>query len=180
VLISSAGDRATLERGRSIDRDDLDAFEPVRVDRTVRDGETVVLGGVRLVARLTPGHTPGCISWTTTTRDPRIAGGRPLSVIFACSLTPAGLKLVRNPRYPEAVANFRATFARLATTKADVFLTFHPEFFSMTEKRRRQVAGDAAAFVDPGELPRRLATARAGFEAELVRQSTEAGGRTAQ
>jgi metallo-beta-lactamase class B len=34
-------------------------FEPVTVDRILRDGDVVSLGNVRLTARLTPGHTPG-------------------------------------------------------------------------------------------------------------------------
>src|SRR5690348_11681519 len=35
-----------------------------KVDRALKDGEVVELGGTRLVARLTAGHTPGCTTWT--------------------------------------------------------------------------------------------------------------------
>src|SRR5438105_12862184 len=35
------------------------------VDRTLHDGESVTLGGMTLVAHLTPGHTRGCTTWTT-------------------------------------------------------------------------------------------------------------------
>src|SRR6266480_5848640 len=34
-----------------------------KVDRVLHDGDTVELGGSRLTARLTPGHTPGCTTW---------------------------------------------------------------------------------------------------------------------
>src|SRR5579864_9655218 len=34
------------------------------VDRTLHDGDTVELGGVKLTAHLTPGHTKGCTTWT--------------------------------------------------------------------------------------------------------------------
>jgi metallo-beta-lactamase class B len=34
------------------------------VDRRLRDGDTVELGGSKLVAHLTPGHTKGCTTWT--------------------------------------------------------------------------------------------------------------------
>src|SRR5580765_6806222 len=35
-----------------------------RVDRTLHDGEVVELGGSKLKAVLTPGHTKGCTTWT--------------------------------------------------------------------------------------------------------------------
>src|SRR5579864_8645328 len=35
-----------------------------KVDRVLHDGETVDLGGSKLTARLTPGHTRGCTTWT--------------------------------------------------------------------------------------------------------------------
>ena len=40
-----------------------------KVDRTLHDGDTVELGGSTLVAHLTPGHTLGCTTWTTTVRS---------------------------------------------------------------------------------------------------------------
>ena len=34
------------------------------IDKVLHDGDTVVLGGVTLVAHLTAGHTPGATTWT--------------------------------------------------------------------------------------------------------------------
>src|SRR6188474_246752 len=48
------------------------------IDRILHDGDRVILGGTTLVARLTPGHTRGCTTWTTTVRD----DGRDLSVVI--------------------------------------------------------------------------------------------------
>ena len=39
-------------------------WKPCKVDRVLKDGDEVKLGGVTLVARLTPGHTRGCTTWT--------------------------------------------------------------------------------------------------------------------
>src|SRR5258707_210299 len=36
------------------------------IDRMLHDGDQVTLGGTTLVAHLTPGHTRGCTTWTTT------------------------------------------------------------------------------------------------------------------
>src|SRR3989475_10752594 len=35
-----------------------------KVDRVLHDGDAVELGGAKLIARLTPGHTKGCTTWT--------------------------------------------------------------------------------------------------------------------
>lgn len=42
-------------------------FPAVKVDRPVRDGERLRLGGVTLTAIATPGHTPGNTSWLMRT-----------------------------------------------------------------------------------------------------------------
>jgi len=42
---------------------------PVKVDRVLRDGDTVRLGEVILTAHHTPGHTKGATTWTTTLVD---------------------------------------------------------------------------------------------------------------
>lgn len=162
-LVASARDAPDLRAGRALIRPEQPGVSPVAVDRIVRDGETVSIGPIRLTAHLTPGHTPGATSWSTTVRE----SGRPLRVIFASSLTVAGLKLRDNPDYPQAIADFRASFAKLRGMKADIYLTFHPERFDYAAKRDRQAAGDPTAFVDPGELARRVATAEREFETDL-------------
>jgi metallo-beta-lactamase class B len=39
-------------------------YQTTQVDRVLHDGDTVKLGGSVLTARLTPGHTKGCTTWT--------------------------------------------------------------------------------------------------------------------
>ncbi len=168
-MLASAGDRWALEHGRSRG-DNIYApslFPPVRVDREIREGETVRLGDIALTAHLTPGHTPGCTSWSLPARD----GGRTLQVVIPCSLTVAGNVLVGNGAYPNIVPDYRLSFARLKALKADVVLTNHPEMVDVLGRHRRQVAGQADAFVDRGALPRLVSEARADFEAELAKQA---------
>ena len=162
MLVASAGDAPDLEAGETLGRSDIASFPPVRVDRLIRDGEKVKLGATLLTANLTPGHTKGCTSWTMQ------VGRR--TVIFACSLSVAGQKLADNPDYPHAADDFEASFAKLRGMKADVFLTFHPEFFDMNDKLGRRAKGEKLVFVDPGELGRRVASARRAFLQELTRQ----------
>ena len=86
-LAASAGDKASLEAGRTLGRPELDSFPPVKVDRVIADGDEVRLGPLRLAAILTPGHTPGAVTWATMASQRR--------VIFASSLTVAGRLALR-------------------------------------------------------------------------------------
>ena len=170
-LFASAADRPALESGTVAYRDDYWFFPPVAVDEVVTDGEIVRLGALSLTAHLTPGHTRGCTSWTTRV----IERGRPLDVIFACSLTVAGQALVNAPSYPQAAADFEASFARLRRLRADIFLGFHANQFDL-ESKKAGLASDPFAFVDPGELAAQVERAEAGFRQELERQRSSAAG----
>lgn len=140
-------------------------FPAVPVDRAIRDGESVSLGGVTLTAVATPGHTPGCTSWTMRV----VERGRPLRVVFPCSVTVAGNLLFANRAYPRIADDFRASFARLAALPADVVLPAHPEAADVLER------GRTGNWVAPGLLRQIVLKARDDFDRELIRQ-----GRTAR
>jgi len=165
-LLASAGDKPGLEAGKLDYRPDLPSAKPVAVDGVLADGEQINLGGNMLTVHLTPGHTKGCTSWTMQVPS----GGDRLNILFACSLSVADQPLTPGHGYDAAVSDFRATFAKLKAMQADVFLSFHPSQFDFAEKRAKLEAGDAEAFVDTGELRRRVEAAEAAFDAELAKQ----------
>lgn len=158
-LIVGAGDKSAVETGIPPGETSYGVIEfpPARVDRGINDGETVTLGGVTLTAVATPGHTPGCTSWTMHVRD----RGKPLDVLFACSVAVAGNKLVGNRRYPAVAADFRRSLDRLGAMRADVLLPFHPENVDLLPRAKR------GALIDRTVLPRMVADARRDFEADL-------------
>jgi metallo-beta-lactamase class B len=164
---ASAGDQVALERG--IPRGDTDYdlsdfhFPPIKVDQVINDGQSVAVGDATLIAHLTPGHTPGCTSWSTTVRD----GNRSLRVLFLCSVTVAGNILVGNRAYPGIAADYEETFAKLSVMKADVVLTSHPEMADVLGREARVEAGDRRAFIDPSFLRRFVAQSKADFEQAL-------------
>ena len=167
VMVASAADRGILESGHIGYGPTADILvPPVHVDRVVGNGDTVRLGGVTLTAHLTPGHTPGCTSWTM---DVRGDDGARHHVFFHCSTTTGGQKLVPES-YPGMVADYRATFAYIGAVHADVFLAPHANFFDLQAKRARQIAGDANAFVDPGGLQAYNAQSEREFDTELARE----------
>ena len=109
-MVSSAPDKPLLEGGYYPGQED-DAtlkFPPVKVDRIVRDGEKITIGKLTLMARMTPGHSPGCTTWTTLTREKKWNH----TVVFFCSATVAANRLVGNPTYPGIVDDYRKTADR--------------------------------------------------------------------
>ena len=159
MLYASRGDLPQLARGGLDDPQFGNRFPFPRVyaDRILEDGDRVSLGGVTLVAHITAGHTPGCTTWTT-----RIAGK---DVVFVGSPTvPSGYRLTSNPRYPNAIADYRAQFRTLKSLGCDVFLASHGNFFGLDEMiaGKKSYAGCDAyhALVDSME---------AGFEERVAR-----------
>ena len=122
-----------LERGGRKDfaYDDLLSFKLVKVDRIIKPGKTVKLGGVKLKAHFTPGHTKGATTWTMRIMENDIS----LRVVFQSSLSALPkYNLIDNPLYPKHAEDFKMTFRKLKKMKADVFLGSHAQFFKMKEK----------------------------------------------
>ena len=143
-------------------------FPPVFADRTLEDGGTVSLGGVRMVARLTAGHTPGSTTWMTTVQD----GGRAYRVVFPCCTgVKPGCRLVMNPTYPRIADDYRRSFQLLQSLHPDVWLPAHTQSFGFEEKRRRSVMEGVQAWVDPEGYRRWLANEKATFEKLLAKET---------
>ncbi|MFS0735624.1 subclass B3 metallo-beta-lactamase [Sphingomonas sp. 1P06PA] len=168
ALLASPRDRPALESGRPIGETSYGEvrFPAVKVDRVLADGRPVRLGDVTLIPTFTPGHTTGCTTWSMKIRD----GGRLLDVVFPCSITVAGNRLVGNRGYPGIVANFHASFRKLARMHADVVLPAHPEAADMLGRKARRDAGDRDAMLMPGLLPKLVRDAEAAFEVALAKE----------
>ncbi|MDB5456783.1 MAG: subclass metallo-beta-lactamase [Caulobacter sp.] len=167
-LYASAADRPALEKGVHIGDNDNGPtpFPAVKVDKTVRDNETIKLGETVLTTHLIPGHTPGGTAWSL----PVVERGRPLNVVFYSSTSVAGNVLVGNKAYPRIVADYRSSFAKLKTLPADVFLPAHEEQGDLIAKRRKVLRGQADAFIDPTEMGKFVVASEAAFDKELARQ----------
>src|SRR5262249_41363389 len=101
------------------------------VDQALHDGETVELGGSKLIARLTPGHTKGCTTWTMQVQE----GGRTLNaVIIGSPNVNPGYILVGNTKYPEIAQDYVKTFALLKSLPCDLFLGAHGGYFGLQDK----------------------------------------------
>jgi metallo-beta-lactamase class B len=140
-------------------------WKPVKVDRVLKDGDTVELGGVTMTAHLTPGHTKGCTTWTMTVDE----NGKPYDVVFIGGISiNEGVRLIGNTRHPGIAEDYARTFNTLKALKADVFLAQHPSIYGLAEKMQKLKAGATPnPFIDPEGYQRVVADAEAAYLKQL-------------
>jgi len=137
------------------------------VDRVIKDGETVTLGGTTLTAHLTPGHTRGCTTWTATVPE----GGRNYSVIIACGGLQEDARLVGNKNYPEIADDFARSIKKYKTFKPDVFLASHAWFYDPAGKYARlQKSATPNPYVDPAGYQKWVANMEANWNKLMAEQ----------
>jgi metallo-beta-lactamase class B len=134
------------------------------VDRIVHDGDTVTLGGVTLVAHLTPGHTRGCTTWTTTAQE----GGRAVNVMFGCSLRPPAVIT------PDVTAEFARAFKTVHALPCDVQLGDHGAQYGMQEKYAKLKEGAPNPFIEPSSCTQEAELGEAMLNAQLEEQKQAA------
>jgi metallo-beta-lactamase class B len=133
----------------------------------LHDGSQVKLGNVTLTAHHTPGHTPGCTTWTMQVQD----GGRSYDVLIIGSVgVNPGTNLVGNP---QLVAQYRESFKFLHSAHVDVPLGSHPAMYNMTEKYAKLKPGGPNPFIDPQSFQNEVTIQETAFNNELKRQEVE-------
>ncbi len=158
VAAMESGDRNDFKYG-----DDL-AYEGVKVDRVLRDGDTVRLGDVLLTAHHTPGHTRGATTWVANV----VAGAKAYVVAFpdGAGVNP-GYRIAKDPSYPGITDDYRNTLHELEMIKPDIWLAEHNEFYDFEGKRQRAETEGVNAWIDPEGYRRFVATKKRAFEDEV-------------
>lgn len=171
ALMVSSADADVIERGGTRDFSFGDAypFPAASVDRRLKDGDTVVLGGTTLTARVTPGHTMGCTTWTFDARD----RARTLHVVDLC-----GLSILQNtrvsgtPAYPGIARDYERTFETLRKLPIDIFIGAHAGYYGGREKAAKAKGNPSAPnpFVDPDGFHKMIDAAEQRFREQLARE----------
>jgi len=144
------------------------------IDRVLRDGDSVTLGGTTLVAHLTPGHTRGCTTWTLKAEE----NGKQYDVVIIGSFgTNPGFQLVNNSDVPDIAGEFERAFKVAHALPCDVPLGSHPSMYNLDEKYARLAAGGANPFIDPAGYRLEVDIAEAMFRAVLAAQQKAAATR---
>lgn len=160
-----------------VDADKTKEFRPGGkehpIDRLIDEGETVSLGGTTLTAHLMPGHTRGCLAWSTTLKE----NGKSYYTFIECSLNGQFLQSLDN--YPGMIDDFRATFKKARTFPVEVFLSSHASFFNLAEKYeklQKRGPNDPNPFVDPEGYKAHVDQYEKTFEAAAARRAAQPAG----
>ncbi len=139
------------------------------VDRKLKDLDKVELGGVTLVAHMTPGHTMGATTWTMLVKE----GGKTYNVVFLSSgsinpgvvLTP-GISGYTRPGIAE---DYARSFKVWRGLPCDVFLAPHAAFFQMQRKYETpRNSSDGSPYIDPAGYKQYLDIAEKHFKDQLA------------
>jgi metallo-beta-lactamase class B len=143
------------------------------VDRVLRHGDTVSLGGVTMTAYLTPGHTPGTTTWTLKAEE----NGRVYDVVILGGATATPRTDVTSAEIQE---QFQDAFIVLRSLSCDVPLGPHAPIHNMEEKYERLTGRNGPnPFVDPAGCQDELALSERIFYLLLKKQLTaEPNGKT--
>ena len=173
-LMISEPDVAVIEgggRGDFILTGSQYAFPPVKVDRRLRDGDEVKLGGRTLTARWTPGHTKGCTTWTFDATD----RGRTYKAAVLCGLTVLeGTRVKGMASYPTIETDYERTFEVLRHLPVDIFLGAHPSYYDGAAKaqRLREQPDAPNPFVDAAGFRAYVEAAEKRFRDQLAREKS--------
>ena len=167
------GDVDVVESGGKNDfqygSDPTALYPPAKVDRVLHDGDEVKLGKATLTARLTPGHTKGCTTWTMKVNDGSKL--RDVVIIGSPNVNP-GYKLVGSAVYPRMAEDFEKTFRVLRSLPVDYFLGAHGSYFDLETKYPKFKAGVSSAFIDSAGYKNYVEEREQAFRRELKKQKT--------
>ena len=159
-------DVAAMESG---DKDDFKyandfVYPPVKVDRVLRDGDTIKMGDVLLTAYHTPGHTRGATTWIGNI----VVDGKAYVVAFpdGAGFNP-GYRLAKNPSYPGIADDYRRTHHMLEMLKPDIWLAQHNEYYDFEDKRQRAQTEGVNAWMDAEGYRRFVAEKKRAFEDQV-------------
>jgi metallo-beta-lactamase class B len=131
-------------------------FRPVTVDRRLKDGDTISLGGTTVTLILTPGHTPGSASYRIS------AGGKP--DVYLVNMLSVVTPLVGNKHQQGIVEDFRAGFAAQKRLKPVIWAAGHGSQYDMEAKHRK------GSFADPDGYAKAVARYEQLFEQQLAKE----------
>jgi len=141
------------------------------IDRILKDGETITLGGTTLTARWTPGHTPGTTTWTFPVQE----GNRTYNVTIVGGGLQDNARLVFNANQPDIADLWMSSINKWKSYQTDVFLGAHTWFFNLTGKYKRMRANpNVNPWVDPDGYKKFVADTEA-LRAKLIAEQTAAG-----
>lgn len=170
-VVISEPDADLLETGGKSDfrfgDDPAARFEPVHVDRRLKNGDRIELGGVVLTAHLHPGHTKGATSFTFDVAE----AGKTyrVGIMNMASINP-GVRVSGMPKFPDIREAYARTFHDQKETKIDIFLASHASQFDLHKKYAPGDPYRADRFVDPAGFQAAVARLEKAYREQLAKE----------
>ncbi len=143
--------------------------KPHPIDRILKDGEEIKLGGATLKAHLTAGHTKGCTTFSMKTTE----AGKSYDVVVVCSVGfNPGYVLWKNKDYPDIADDYRRSFRTLRKLPCDIFLAAHPNFYDMEAKHPKLGKPGPHPYIDPAGYAAYIDLKEKQFQEEFERQKS--------
>ena len=173
-LIVSEPDKELFESGGRADfrfGDDPGSwFDPVKVDATFKDNDTISLGGTVLTAHHHPGHTKGATSFTLDVPE----NGKTYRVVIANmgSINP-GVTVSGMPKYPGIGDDYARTFKAQKDMPIDIWLASHASQFKLHEKYKPGDPYNPDRFVDPKGFKAAVEALEKTYREQLAKERTK-------
>jgi metallo-beta-lactamase class B len=135
-LAVSPGAENAMRSGKA-DPDDPQAallqkypMAPARVDRVLRAGGSLIIGGTRFTMHANPTHSPGSASWTWQSCE----AGKCLTIAYADSVNTISSDDYHFTKHPQRVEAARAGLRTVEALPCDLLLTPHPGGSDLLER----------------------------------------------
>jgi metallo-beta-lactamase class B len=165
-VMAMTGDAEALESGKDNSALGAVGWEPVKVDRVLKHGDTVSLGGTTLRAIHAPGHTQGATTWVTRVEE----RGRQYTVAFLGGTTPnGGVPLLSNPRHKTVIEDTQRMFERLkAEPVPDIYVVGHPQAMFAGKVERIKAAATPHPLLNGDAWTKQIVEAEAAFRKRVA------------
>jgi metallo-beta-lactamase class B len=164
---ATEGDATLLEAGGKGDYlSGIKGFEPVKVARKLKDGETIRLGAIVLKVVLMPGHTRGSVGYTTKIAE----NGKVYDVAIAnmASINPGTVLTGATASYPDIAKDYAQTFEVQKALPVDIWVAGHASQYGLHGKFKTGDGYDPERFVDPEGYRGKVAEYEAAYRKQLA------------
>ncbi|MEQ1496201.1 MAG: MBL fold metallo-hydrolase, partial [Novosphingobium sp.] len=169
-LLVSPGAAKAMQTGKADPEDPQAALlarypmAPARVDRVLRSGGSLTLGGTRFTMHANPTHSPGSASWTWQSCE----SGKCLAIAYADSISTISSDDYHFTRHPERVEAARAGLRVIEALPCDLLLTPHPVSSNLLDR-----LSGKAPLVGPRACIAHAANGSNGLAKRLEREASD-------
>jgi metallo-beta-lactamase class B len=142
-------------------------YQPVVVSRYLRNGDSVQLGGMKLVMLHHPGHTKGSCSFLFTVSD-KNKSYRVLIANMPTIVTDEKFSAIAT--YPGISSDYAYTLKNMKGISFDLWLASHASQFDLHQKHKPGDAYNPAAFADREGYEKSLSELQADYDEKVKEQ----------